>query len=414
MSKTAAILLAIFVAGTAAAQGVPGHANVSPPAAPSVLLPASTAHLQALTDMLRSMHADEIVRATLEQALADARQKSPGSAALMNDALASQPYDFMLKDMVQVYARYFTQAEADTATRFYATPVGKKFVIAMLRTIPALKARYPVPPNFSPLEEVQGQAFLRSPVGAKLAHFPPGMQLELNAAMRATGQRMMAAQVSNDMAPLKRELEASLQPGTSAAVAGAATAGNQNPIALMARAAAESARLYREASARYERELTEVMPADMMAPAKLVVPADIAESRRRLQQAGEALDRYLQEDDRIRAGMRSQIVALPVSEEERAGMLRGFERGQQRSIERSIRIGENQRALLSIYLQILNLMDGVQGKVKLQDGRLLFDDEADRAQFAQLLQRLREESDKETALRAESMDQMRTTAQNLK
>ncbi len=141
-----------------------------------------------------------------------------------------------------------------------------------------------------------------------------------------------------------------------------------------------------KAMAKLNREFDVVALGKLVSPDKLVVPAQVAASRRQLDSAGRAMDTYL---NAVKArlqessGLYKKIDfagAMPDGERTKSKLLTGMQRRQ----EQAELFGKKHRALLAAETSILDFAEARTGKMAYEGGRLTFRDKADSAAYTQV------------------------------
>ena len=84
-------------------------------------------HAVAIDDMLQATKADEIALRGVHLRLKQLAVQDPENSELVKDGLKVVDEDFMIKKMIPVYAKYFTEQQALEIASFYKRKTGKKY-----------------------------------------------------------------------------------------------------------------------------------------------------------------------------------------------------------------------------------------------------------------------------------------------
>jgi len=165
------------------------------------------------------------------------------------------------------------------------------------------------------------------------------------------------------------------------------------------------------------RDITRAYLADIksydlehvLQPARLVSMEGIASSRASVTKAADRVEIYLQKVDKILQHKSQPLLDLVSSK----GQLKALEHKMAARYDYMLRIGENQRKLLDLYMRILGFAESRVGTVQLQDGSLVFQSEADLKLYQTLIAQLKKMADEESALALEAKESEQRALKNI-
>ncbi|GAB2767470.1 hypothetical protein HNQ93_000033 [Hymenobacter luteus] len=125
--------LLLLAAGLALA--APAATAQTTAATPSAATPISAGQRKAAEDLLAATDSEKNLTATIDRMLASQLEQNPGMKVVEPEMRAYltkyMSWQSMKEDMVQLYAREFTEKELKELTKFYQTPTGRKTITKM-------------------------------------------------------------------------------------------------------------------------------------------------------------------------------------------------------------------------------------------------------------------------------------------
>lgn len=125
--------LLMLAAGLALA--APAATAQAPAATTSTATPISAGQRKAAEALLAATDSEKNLTATIDRMLASQIEQNPGMKVVEPEMRAYlnkyMSWPSMKEDMVQLYAREFTEKELKELTKFYQTPTGRKTITKM-------------------------------------------------------------------------------------------------------------------------------------------------------------------------------------------------------------------------------------------------------------------------------------------
>ncbi|UOQ78019.1 DUF2059 domain-containing protein [Hymenobacter sp. 5516J-16] len=130
----------LLILATGLALAVPAVQAQSTASATGTAAAISAGQRKAAEELLAATDSEKNLSATIDRMLAAQLEQNPGMKAVEPEMRAYltkyMSWPSMKEDMVQLYAREFTEKELKELTKFYQTPTGRKTITKM----PALMA----------------------------------------------------------------------------------------------------------------------------------------------------------------------------------------------------------------------------------------------------------------------------------
>lgn len=141
----------------------------------------------------------------------------------------------------------------------------------------------------------------------------------------------------------------------------------------------------------------------VLAPERLVSAQGIATSKATIAKAGDRIEAYLAQIDRLQQSAWGRLQATTSGGSAR----QMIEAGMAVRYDFMLRFGENQRSLMDLFTRVLQFAESRLGVIELRGESLVFRDEADQAMYLSLIAQLKKASEEESAL----VDEAQQTAQ---
>jgi hypothetical protein len=294
-----------------------------------------------------------------------------------------------------IYAEFLSATQADELRTFFTTGAGQKFWDATSRA--ALQGVPFTMPKLSAQEHQQVLSFtVSSNTWRIFSQAQPVIQKKMTEAAQLWGRELNERQ----MADFRRQIAAAVT-GSDDSVSQPAQ-GGQSPEQQMLIAALRSyATRNRAGITRYQERVKQLDLITVLASTNLTSRDGIAQSRGKLDTFEQELNQRLREYNATTDSLIQSLKHIADSSPMGNAFLAGFEKSLTQKIERALRLEENQRTLISLSRQTLNLADERFGRIKIEGDQLLFDNDQDLQTYRELLQRIQKEGEIETQLELE-------------
>jgi uncharacterized protein len=127
--------LALVGMGAQAQTTPAAPAATTSPAATAPKAPLSASQRKAAEDLLAATNSEKNLTLSIDRMLAVQMEQNPGMKAVEPEMRAYitkyMSWSAMKEDMVQLYAREFTEKELKELAKFYQTPIGRKTIEKM-------------------------------------------------------------------------------------------------------------------------------------------------------------------------------------------------------------------------------------------------------------------------------------------
>jgi hypothetical protein len=300
-----------------------------------------------------------------------------------------------IERLAPVYAEYLTASQSDELRNFYSASPGRKIWQAL--TTAALAKQPPVAPALSTEETRQIMAFNATSSALRtLKQSQPAIDAKMETITKAWLQEI----VQGNIGTAGRQIADALDPAGASAAAtdGAAPAG---PMA-------EFVSVMRTYNERNQKSITEFQGSidaidlsTVLRPASLTSRQGIAEGHTKIDRYELAFSRRWREYNANADDLMLALKKIPVSQASRENVMGGVEKGLTTVYERALRMQENQRNLMAIFREMLNLADEKFARIKMEENRLVFDSSADLQAYETLRERLKKEAAVETKISEE-------------
>lgn len=377
------------------------HALLRLALAACLLLPLATraADADARADSIRTMLVElELVEAYLASSRKIIDDAGPDLAWLDRELTSAQALD----RMVPIYARYLSPGEAEELTAFFSKPPGEKawnFLLERMRGSDGLPS--------TPLawhEKQAVDAYLKTSSGWNAYRAAQErIAADLNAMTSAWSGELMRRHYGPQIERLARQTALGAtadDPLPAAATGAAADAGGDfiaAHLALVTDFAAQSAAVHRQLAARQQ----EIGIGDVLSPAALSTRAGIDRGRGKLEDYARAYSAAQRRLNQISDAFAARLKNLAQGSAFRQSWIRSSEESLARAYDRSLRTEENQRRILALMGQFLDLADQSLGSIRLEDNRLVFARSDDLRRYEALHRQLQAEARIEAGLQEE-------------
>lgn len=353
------------------------------------------AHLDSIRTMLVELELVEAYLASSRKIIDDA---GPDLAWLDRELSSAEA----LERMVPIYARYLSADEAAELTAFFSKPPGEKawnFLLERMRGSDGLPS--------TPLAWHEKQAvdtYLKTSPGWKAYRAAQErIGTDLNAMTSAWSGELMRRHYGPQIERLASQITLGATSGEAPTVETkdvAADAGGDfiaTHLALVTQFAAQSAAVHRQLAAQQQ----EIGIGDLLSPATLSTRAGIDRSRGKLEAYARAYSAAQRRLNRISDDFAARLKNLSQGNAFRQSWIRGSEESLARAYDRSLRAEENQRRILALMGQFLDLADQGPDTIRLEDNRLVFARGDDLRRYEALHQQLQAEVRIEASLQEE-------------
>jgi hypothetical protein len=382
----------------------------------------SPAHQLAVRRMLNAMKAEQLVLLGMKKGLEGA---TDSNAAIFKELVGSIKPDEAVSRLVPIYAKYYSQEQAQSLAKFYESPVGTKLILAAVKQFEAADPNSLIKsdPKFDPssldltredtkfLEE-----FGKTPAARLFAVSNKKVNEESKRMFVEWGGELMKTRLKKAFAPAVNQIESILDgdpmAGSQAGVQ--ATKESNGVFDQLGAATRDSAKRTSDIMLRYQTDLKAIGLNTLLAPASLATETGIAEGKQKIQKASESLDRYVQSANDAQDLFLKQVRAIPYPASMRDELMRNFESGLSKSYERRLKYEEIQRNLVDLFRRTYDFAESRQGKVNIRNGKLVFDNNEDLEIYRSLMAQIDKESAKEDELVKEAKDRVKETMQQFR
>ncbi|WP_130300766.1 MULTISPECIES: DUF2059 domain-containing protein [unclassified Duganella] len=384
MNKIASPLLlcgALSLAFAAGAQTAAPSANspfiATAPAAP-LLLPG-VEQLAAARRMLQAFG----MPALLRHQLGRAPTTDPEVAQLLQHMSRNATDAEICDTFAPAYARYTTTQQLDQLTAAYSTPLGRRQVQALLAKAGVEGAKAQI---FTPAEQAEIRASDQLPANKIFE----GKRIQIAADITAATQRWRGAyharlmrQATTQMAAFREVVSSRKQddpePKFNYQRTGLATL-DRAIIAMSDHLISVS-----NAGVAMNRDLISYGAEHMLDSDRLVSAKGIAASKAALVKTDERVERYLRALDGLQGLYRQRLADIMKNTSTPDAM----DKAISNDYELLLRLGENQRAQTELAGRILDFAQSRLGKVRVDQQRMVFEDDADVQLYNTLLEQRR-------------------------
>lgn len=362
------------------------------------------ARLEAARRLIIALDFGKIFMFGINQGYARQVQQNPEKANEMRWVLEKFTPEGAIERLAPIYAEYLTASQSDELRKFYSSGPGRKIWVAISEA--ALAQKPPTIPTLTPEENRQVNAFNNS-VALRTMNTA---QAAIKVKSENAGKLWMQEIVQNNLRQTGRQVADALDP------AGTGTASNNGaPSGPMA----EFVTIMRDYNERNQKSIlafqssTDAIDlATVLKPGNLTSRQGIAEGRSKLDRYETVFTRRWREYDASTDELMQSLRQVRVSEEIRNSFMAGAEKGMSTAYERALRMQENQRNLLAIFREMLNLADEKFGKIRFEENRLIFESAQDLQAYETLRERLNKEAATEKKI-GEEEEQARINSLNL-
>ena len=379
-----ATLLALF--SSTGAVHASDAAKPVPLAAPGA---SDAAHVAAVREMVEAMQLQRIMR-HLFQVMGEMEDQQ---GEVMRHMALHVSDEEILARLAPVYVPYISAEDARQVARNFRSSLAQREVAAMLAR--AGIAQGDTDPHFTAGERVEAQRLTAMPS----AFGKDGRQaqiLDANRTMymqwsREYHDRLLAQAMQAVRAYITAALE--LQPGQAAPRLALQPTGvpSLDKVLLIV---ADVTLATTTANLTYAADIDSYQLDRVLAPERLVSAQGIATSKATIAKAGDRIEAYLAQIDRLQQSAWGRLQASKSGSNAR----QIIEAGMAARYDFMLRFGENQRSLMDLFARVLRFAESRQGAIELRGESLVFRDEADQAMYLSLMAQLRKASEEESAL----------------
>lgn len=388
-----AAMLALF--STTGAVHASDAAMPVPLAAPGA---SDAAHLAAVRDMIEAMQLQRIMR-QLFQVMGEMEDQQ---GEVMRHMAVHVSDDEILARMAPVYVPYISAEDARQVARNFRSSLAQRDVAATLAR--ARITQGDTDPHFTASERVEAQRLTAMPA----AFGKDGRQAAIHSASRAMymqwsreyHDRLLAQAMQVVRAYITAALD--LQPGQATPKLALQPTGlpSLDKVLLVV---ADVTLATTTANLSYAADIDSYQLDRVLAPERLVSAQGIATSKATIVKAGDRIESYLAQIDRLQQSALGRLQASKSGSSAR----QIIEAGMAARYDFMLRFGENQRSLMDLFARVLQFAESRLGAIELRGESLVFRDEADRAMYLSLIAQLKKASEEESAL----VDEAQQTAQ---
>ena len=388
-----AALLALF--STTGAVHASDAAMPVPLAAPGV---SEAAHVAAVREMVEAMQLQRIMR-HLFQVMGEMEDQQ---GEVMRHMALHVSDDEILARLAPVYVPYISAEDARRVARNFRSSLAQRDVAATLAR--ARITQGDTDPHFTASERVEAQRLTAMPA----AFGKDGRQAQIQGASRAMYMQWSREYhdqlLAQAMQAVREYITAALdlQPGQAAPKLALQPTGLPSlDKALLV--VADVTLATTTANLTYAADIDSYQLDRVLAPARLVSAQGIATSKATIVKAGDRIEAYLAQIDRLQQSAWGRLQASKSGSNAR----QIIEAGMTARYDFMLRFGENQRSLMDLFTRVLQFAESRLGAIELHGESLAFRDEADQAMYRSLIAQLKKASEEESAL----VDEAQQTAQ---
>lgn len=360
--------------------------------------PDDPEHQQATREMLRAMRIIDMTRVGFRKVVADKMELK--EIIMYADKHVSD--EELLDVYVPVYARHVSTAEARKASAAFRnkdTQLALDMAVRQIRNGPAVSTR------MTPAQRIALETFNRSPWGKWFVDLAGRVSqdsaralqvwmADYHTALFMSGLRGVAQHTQAYAATDRKTAPTAYFPD----IVGVSYIDATNLLV------AESTAAILKAEWQLDTDLDVLGIEKLLDAATLSSPQKVVAARLTLEQIDAKVEAYIANSD---LGLKKTIADLRMIEMPAKDVFhRGLQIGFERRLDWSVRFAENQRAILDVIRRILVFADARKNKISLQDGKMLFETDADVALFKALVAEAQSEDAKGERLRAEAMQRV--------
>ncbi|MDN2696725.1 hypothetical protein O0882_10370 [Janthinobacterium sp. SUN073] len=388
-----AALLALF--STTGAVHASDAAVPVPLAAPGA---SDAAHVAAVREMIEAMQMQRIMR-RLFQVMGEMEDQQ---GEVMRHMALHVSDEEILARLAPVYVPYISAEDARQVARNFRSSLAQRDVAATLAR--ARITQGDTDPHFTASERVEAQRLTAMPA----AFGKDGRRAQIHGANRAMymqwsreyHDRLLAQAMQAVRAYITAALD--LQPGQAAPKLVLQPTGlpSLDKVLLIV---ADVTLATTTANLTYAADIDSYHLDLVLAPERLVSAPGIATSKATVIKAGDRIEAYLAQIDRLQQSAWGRLQASKSGSDAR----QIIEAGMAARYDFMLRFGENQRSLMDLFTRVLQFAESRLGAIELRGESLAFRDEADQVMYRSLIAQLKKASEEESAL----VDEAQQTAQ---
>lgn len=397
MKRLNPVLLAALLAMFSSTGAV--HASDAAMPVPLVAPGASdAAHVAAVREMIEAMQMQRIMR-RLFQVMGEMEDQQ---GEVMRHMALHVSDEEILARLAPVYVPYISAEDARQVARNFRSSLAQRDVAATLAR--ARITQGDTDPHFTASERVEAQRLTAMPA----AFGKDGRQAQIHGASRAMymqwsheyHDRLLAQAMQAVRAYITAALD--LQPGQAAPKLALQPTGlpSLDKVLLVV---ADVTLATTTANLAYAADIDSYHLDRVLAPKRLVSAQGIATSKATIVKAGDRIEAYLAQIDRLQQSALGRLQASKSGSNARQIL----EAGMAARYDFMLRFGENQRSLMDLFTRVLQFAESRLGAIELRGESLAFRDEADQAMYLSLIAQLKKASEEESAL----VDEAQQTAQ---
>jgi hypothetical protein len=366
------VLLALSSPAPASAQLIPGEA-------PPRTAIADTAQLDAIAQMLTAMKIPTLLRHQMLHTPVPSQEKREVFQHMATHATDQE----ISKVLAPVYANYLTASEALQAAAYYRSSSGQRRADALLIRGGVLSG---TPQELYTDKEVAEYKRMDALPGVRsMGAAQKKLTENAGRALAEWSTRYYAGYRNKAMARIAAIMGDSIAQGEAARLpepliepSGMATLDKLMDI--IARNCVQIAHM----TTAMQKDVNSYGINNAITPARLVNAKGIAQSRTALSQADQRMERYLTDVMTQLEQYRSQVAEFAPDAKARVNM----DNEIAPAYTLMVRLAEVQRAMFDVFGRVLDFSESRLGRIELRDGRLVYQDEADRAPMQELMAQL--------------------------
>lgn len=388
-----AVMLALF--STTGAVHASDAARPVPLAAPDV---SDAAHVAAVREMVEAMQLQRIMR-HLFQVMGEMEDQH---GEVMRHMALHVSDEEILARMAPVYVPYISAEDARQVARNFRSSLAQREVAATLAR--ARITQGDTHPHFTASEQLEVQRLTAMPS----AFDKDGRQAQIQGASRAMYMQWSREYhdrlLAQAMQAVREYITAALdlQPGQATPKLALQPTGLPS-LDKMLLIVADVTLATTTANLTYAADIDSYQLDRVLAPERLVSAQGIATSKATVIKAGDRIEAYLAQIDRVQQSAWGRLQASKSGSNARQIV----EAGMAARYDFMLRFGENQRSLMDLFTRVLQFAESRLGAIELRGESLAFRDEADQAMYLSLIAQLKKASEEESAL----VDEAQQTAQ---
>jgi uncharacterized protein YlaN (UPF0358 family) len=363
----------------------------------------SAPHRAAVARMMNAMQFDELTMVGIKRAIENSQEGGPQNAKFLRELFEDVTPQQIMEKVTPVYAKYYSQEDAQTLANFFSGPTGTKLIRAMVNEVKAGKKPTGQTAQFTPADHQALTLFGQHPATLKMSAVQTKINEESGVVLREWGAEIALNKFRQVLAPIN--------PHSAEASAAPAAAGG-GFFSQLSHIISDLAQRSNENKARFQSNLQQLQIETVLRPTKLTTADGIAEGKRKVQRFNEILDQLLRTSDEISQDARKRLSALDLPPTYKVEFMKGIELGMSREIDETIRFGEIERNLAQLMQRTLEFAEAKKDKISERDGKLLFVEQADLDTYRSLIAQIELESAKEAALLKESNERLKKLRQS--